>query len=215
MPLDELTAPKLSAKDMPYVSFERGEPREDKAASRKEGRPVYVDTYYACITSPGSKDRLKEEIPDWWEKLDTQAKTGRVDPDWVERWKKAFARFREGLEIPEDGTPILGWNLLPPSMQKVCLDCNIRTVEALANMTDEARQRIGMGAREMERRAQAWLAQNQDKGPLTIKMADIERENAELKGIVASLEQKVKALSEQLGGDTAKPALARPRTREA
>lgn len=211
MPVDELSLPTLTAKDMPYVSFERGEPKEDKKESLKQKRPVYKDVYYACITSPGSKDRLKEALPEWWDKLDAQVKSGRMPAEWVAKWRAAYERFMQGLAIPEDGTPILGWNLIPPSIQRTLIDLNIRTVEALAHLTDEARHHIGMGALEMQRRAQAWLAQHQDKGPLAIEMAAVQHENATLKTAVAELEEKVKLLAAQLEADGTKRGPGRPR----
>jgi hypothetical protein len=211
--IDEMNgAQRLTSKDMPYVTFERGEPRENKQESRKQNRPVYEDTYYAVVTAPGSKDRMKERIPDWWDKLTQQVKTGRLPVEWLEKWKASYARFEQGLTIPEDGTPILGWNLVPPSVQKTLIDLNIRTVEALANLTDEARNHLGMGGREFQRRAQSWIAQNQDKGPLAIEMAAVKQENDILKTTVANLEEKVKLLAEQMekAESTNKPQRSRP-----
>ena len=211
MPVDELSLPQLSINDMPYVSFERGEPRENKAESRKQKRPVYEDVDYALVTPRGSKDRLKERLPEWWDKLDAQVKNGQLPGVWVEKLREAYRRYQQGLTIPEEGTPILGWNLVPPSMQKLLIEWNIRTVEELANLTNEARHNIGMGALQMQQRAQAWLAQHQDKAPLTIEMAAVKQENAQLKDTVASLEERVKQLAEQIEKDGVRQGPGRPR----
>lgn len=219
--MDVFDAPNIADSAKPYVSFERGEPKEDRAETIRQQRPVYREVYYACITAPGSKDRLKEEIPAWWEKLEQQVKANRIPEAWVEKWRTAFERWQRGLEIPEDGTPILGWNLAVPSVQRMLVDLNIRTVEALAAASDEAKARIGMGALELQRRARAWLDQ-QHQGPTAIELSSLRKENEDLKLAVSSLQDKLRQLVEKLDAEPepAKPEPAkrgpgRPRKEEA
>ena len=61
-------------------------------------------------------------------------------------------------------------------------------------MNDEGIRRVGMGAVELRRKANAWIAQVNDKGPLTLQMAAIETENDVLKGQVATLSEQVNKL---------------------
>ena len=71
---------------------------------------------------------------------------------------------------------------------------NILTVELLSNINDEGVKRIGMGAVDLKTKAKAWLAQLNDKGPLTLKVAATEKENALLKSSVETLQKQVESL---------------------
>lgn len=198
MPVDDMTgAPAVSSKDMPYVTFE-SKVVEDMRETRKQGRPVFRDQHYARITSPGTRDIHFEKLPGWWEKLDVDYRAGRVLPQWIDHWKRGYESFKQGQEIPLDGTPIRGWNMIPPSQQENLIRMNILTVEALANLTSDALSNVGMGALELKRRAEGWLAQSQDKAPLTIELAAIKGENDVLKATVANLTEKVAELAKQI-----------------
>jgi predicted ATP-grasp superfamily ATP-dependent carboligase len=82
--------------------------------------------------------------------------------------------WKSGLEIPLEGTPIRGWNVIPNSLQETLLLLGIMTVEDLANVTDEAVARIGTGGQYLRTKAKAWLDASVDKGKLA-------EENAALK----------------------------------
>jgi hypothetical protein len=190
-------APVLSRKDMPYVAFEtRSE--QDNTATKKQGRVVFRDQDYARITAPGSRDVHFEKIPQWWGKLELEFKSGRLMPEWVSFWKNSYEQYRKGLEIPVDGTPIKGWNMLSKAQQDNCIQCNILTVESLATINADGVARLGMGAIQLKQRAEAWVAQrDQFEGP-AIKMSSLQRENDVLKETVANLTDKVEALSKMV-----------------
>ena len=69
------------------------------------------------------------------------------------------------------------------------------TVEDLARINDEGLRRFGIGAADLKNKAIAWLAQLDDKGPLTQEIAALKAENASLKKQVESLTKKVETLS--------------------
>ena len=93
-----------------------------------------------------------------------------------------------------EGTPIKGWAVIPPSQQEAIVRAGVRTVEDLAQMNGEAMARIGMGAVMLKNKALAWVAQAQDKGPLTMEMAHIKQENDLLKLNLEKLTETVRAL---------------------
>ena len=192
--LDQLGAPTLNKKDMPYVVFET-RTEEDVRASKEQGRMVWKDQHYARITQPGSKDVHYEKIPAWWAKIELESRSGRILPELVELWKSNYERFKKGLEIPVDGTPIRGWSMISGAQQENLIAVNLLTVESLASATSEAMARIGMGALELKRRAEAWLAQRNEIEPAAVKMSQLQRENDVLKETVANLMEKVDTLS--------------------
>lgn len=198
MPIEEMTgAPAINAKDMPYVMFET-KTVEDVKATREQKTPVFKDQHYARITPPGSRDVQLEKLPNWWEKLDQEYRSGRVMAQWIEKWKSDYARYEKGQEIPADGTPIRGWKLLSGAQQETLIRMSILTVEALANINSEAMSHLGMGALEFKRRAESWIQQTQDKAPLAIEMASLKGENDVLKATVQNLTEKVQLLSQQV-----------------
>jgi hypothetical protein len=191
---DMQSAPNLTQKDMPYVAFET-RTEEDAKASKAQGRMVFVDQDYARITPPGSRDVHYEKLPRWFDKLEIDYKSGRVMPDWVSRWKAAYEHYKQGKELPVEGTPIKGWNMLSGAQQQNVIQCNILTVETLATANAETLQRIGMGALDLKRRAEAWITQTKGLEPATIKMSALQRENDVLNETVKNLTEKVEALS--------------------
>lgn len=189
----------LDRKDRPaYVRFERVA-IENKTASVAAGHFVGIDVDMALITPPYSKDVFKIKVPQWFENMKQDVANGRMQQEWADQYKAAYKAFQNGQEMPLNGTPIRGWGVLSPAQQETLIQLRVLTVEDLAGINDEGMHRLGMGAVDLKNKAKAWLAQLQDKGPLTIKMAAIEGENAVLKGSIASLEQQIRALSAQIG----------------
>lgn len=194
--------PAISEKDRPFVRFDTVQV-ENVPESHKQGRIVWKDIDYAYITVPGSRDIQPEAIKDWWPKLEHQVQTGRIPSEWVREWKANYERWKAGQEIPESGTPIKGWTLVPGSIQKMLIDLGIRTVESLANANDEAISRIGIGALQFKRRAEAWVKEHDTKEGPAIEIAALRQKNDELQAQVTTLTDQVKelvsALSEKKG----------------
>lgn len=181
--------PTIKESDMPWVTFIT-KTEEDRAKTVETGEMVFKDTHYAVITPVGSKDRLHEDVSRWWPKLHSQVQSGRLPRAWMEKWKADFELYKKGQEIPLNGTPIKGWNLVPGSIQETMIRANILTVESLANANAEALQQIGIGAVDFKRRAQAWIEQHTDKAGLSIKMAAAQKEIEALQESVKTLESK-------------------------
>ena len=194
--LDMQTTSALTAKDMPYVTFET-KTIEDRKASRLALKPIFKDQDYARITPPGSRDVQLEKLPEWFEKIAQDSRAGRLPMQWVDNWRSAYARYQAGQEIPVNGTPIKGWGLLTGAQQENLIRMNILTVESLATINADAMSHIGMGALELKRRAEGWLAQSKDKTAISIEIAALKQENDVLKTTVQTLTDKLDALIKQ------------------
>ena len=195
--LDIMGAPTLTTKDMPYVAFE-SRAEEDVKESKAQERMVWKDQHYARITPPGSRDVHYESIPEWWAKMELEVKAGRVMPEWVQRWKENYQKWKTGQEVPVEGTPIRGWSMLSGAQQANVIAANILTVEDLANANSEAMGRLGMGALELKRRAEAWMIEKECVESGATKMKNLQRENDVLKETIANLTEKVEALSKSI-----------------
>jgi hypothetical protein len=190
MLLDEMiSAPQLLARDMPYVTF-KTETIEDPLRTKKEGRMCYKDQDFAVVTPPGGKSNNTPKIEQFWAWTDQELRGGRVKYEWVMKWKGDYELYRQGLEIPEQGTAIRGWKLLSGAQQEELLRINVRTVEALAELNDDGLRAFGMGAARLKERAQAWLAQNESKESGALKLADLTRELQVLKEQLANEAEK-------------------------
>lgn len=185
----------LERKERPaYVRFERVAV-EDKAASLAAGHYVARDVDYALITPPYSKDIFKSKVTQWLDDLEQQVRNDRINPDWVKTYKEAYRAWQNGQEIPLSGTAIRGWGVISPAQQETLIQMNMLTVEDLAAINDEGQKRIGMGALDLKNKAKAWLAQLQDKGPLTQEMAAVKAENNILTSSVSNLTRQVEELT--------------------
>ena len=184
----------------PYVEFEV-RPVEDRSASEAEGHLVYRDEVFAIVTPAGTRDRLEKVAKDWIEGLKEGAQQDRIPHSWVEAYQHKLSLFMTNQEVPLDGTPIQSMTTLSPAQVKNCLNANIRTVEDLAEATEEAMLRIGMGGRELKQKAKAWLdtvSKNgkpaQELNDLRVKTATQDTQIEELTKTVATLQAQLKTL---------------------
>ena len=180
-----------------HVWFERVA-IEDKAASLAAGRYVAKDVDYVNVTPAYSKDCFRSKVDSWLETVERDVQAGRTPERWMEHWKESYHRWQNGQEMPLTGTPIRGWGVISPAQQETLIRMNCLTVEDLADTNEEGMRRIGMGALDLRNKAKAWLATVADHGPVTIKMAELEKENANLTTQVGTLMEQVMALSSQV-----------------
>lgn len=178
---------------------------ENKAETLKQGKWVGTDVEMVHITSPYTKDEHDKKVTAWLALLDLQLMQGRIPRAHYDYYKAQYKAWKDGQEMPLNGTPIKGWPMISPAQQQVLISCRILTVEDLAGINDDGIRQIGMGAVDMKGRAIAFLAQATDKGPLTMQMAATEARNRELEIKVNTLMAQVEGLvaAAQVMGQTA------------
>ncbi len=183
-----------------YVQFET-RTAEDKVASLQEGRYVAREFDVAIVTPPYSKDAVEFKVDQWLSNIDRNLRDGRIPEEWAKHWRSSYQRWKEGQELPLNGTPIKGWGVISPSQQATLIHVNCKTVEDLAAVNEEGMRRIGMGALDLRNKAQAWLKSMKDHGGATIKIAALEQENSVLKSSIEVLEKRVSALAAAVPAD--------------
>lgn len=176
-----------------YVTFEY-RTLEDRDATLNEGHFVGKEVAYAVITPIGSKDKIERVAEEWLVQLRQQVNEGRFRQDWLDGYKSIFKEWKEGREIPENGTPILTWPAISALQQKMILDANIRTVEDLALANESALNSLGMGARALKEKARYWLETAKDVGAVAGKFEALEAKNEQLTASNAALEKKISKL---------------------
>jgi hypothetical protein len=181
----------------PYVTFEL-RPEEDRNASIESGKYVARDVAYALITPQGSKDRVERKADEWLAHISVESRDGRFPEPWVKHYRDAFAAWESGQELPVNGTPILTWPAISPANVKMLLDLNIRTVEELAQATEEGLSHMGMGARALKQRAIDFIAQSGDAGKASAEMEVLRTANAEMQTQNAEMKKQLAALTSQV-----------------
>lgn len=183
-----------------YVRFER-RPMEDKPATLASGTGtvIYKNVDFAKITPPYSKDVIEVKVAQWLLNMKLDVHNERMPKEWMERYEAAYKAWLNGQELPLNGTPIRGWGVISPAQQETLIRMTILTVEDLGGVNDEGIRRIGMGGTELKNKAQAWLSQHKDKGPLTLENAALKTEVANLTAQLAQLTQVVGQMQRQAG----------------
>lgn len=184
-----------------YIRFER-RAIEDRTASVAAGHYVGKDVDFAIVTPVGTKDEIPKLMSDWLPDLKQKVKEGRLPASHEEFYVRAYEAWKKGEEMPLEGTPIKGWQVISPAQQQNCITANIRTVEDLATANGEALTRIGMGGQELRQKAETWLKAAASLGTVVQINAALTAEIANLKVTVESLAKRNEALAQQLKAST-------------
>lgn len=174
----------------PAVRFER-RAVEDRAESQKQGHYVARDVDYVILQRPGSRDTVEREVTSWLKDWDEKARTNLLPLSWALEAKQRYEYWKNGEELPVNGTAIKGWPVLSPAQQRVCIEAQVRTVEDLAALPDGSIGVLGIGGVGMKLKAQAWLTEAKTKGIVA-------EENASLKLQVESQAKQITELSQGL-----------------
>lgn len=182
-----------------YVTFEL-KAVEDRAATIKNGHYTTKDVEMAMIQPPYSKDCVHKEVQAWLKENDDHVRQNRIPAKWRDGWKASYEAWKNGQELPVDGTPIKGWGVISPAQTANLLAIGIKTVEDLARVNDEGVRRIGMGAIDLKNRAQAWL-KTADRAKTTQELAALKADNArqaeQIKQLADTVDQLKKLLPKQ------------------
>lgn len=186
----------------PFVRFEV-RAIEDREATVEQGHYVAKDVVFALVTPVGSKDTVEKVADDWLANIQEGVKQERIPDFWYTAYKRALDEFRQGREVPVDGTPITDCAIFSPAQTRLLQDINVLTVENMAEANEETVQRIGMGGRALKQRAQAWL-DSSDKGKSAGQLDKLRQENKELKERDKEREAQLAKLSAQVEALTKK-----------
>lgn len=179
----------------PLVRFER-RGVEDRNESIKQSRYIEKDIDMALVTPAGSRDVMVHTVEEWMKGIRRSVRESRMPQSWLDRYEDQYRRWKEGEELPVDGTPIKGWGIISPAQQKNLIGINVLTVEDLAKLNDEGLRRVGMGAIELKNKAVAWLRTLDDKGGLAMENAVLKSENEALKARVDALSRKLEEIAD-------------------
>lgn len=177
---------QLQSARPPYVRFEVRDVEDREATIANKGVYSTKDAHFALITPSGSKDVHEKLVDEWFTQMRQFVMEDRFPRAWLDYYENEYRAWREGVEVTLAGTDIRNWAIPSPSQKNMLRGMNIRTVEDLADATEEALSRMGLGGRELKAQAQAW-----------VKNASTAQAAAETR--VAELEKALKAMEEKMG----------------
>lgn len=178
------------------VLFYRGT-RLNGQKSREAGTPIYDPVDRVKIIHPGEKDEMDYV----------------ADLRYQHRWPEQWARYKQGLEQADSGTPLA---LLFPSQPDVVATLNalhIRTIQQLASATDTALGNLPMG-RSLQKTAKAYL----DKAGDGSEFHALQKQNQEMQADLKRANEQIAALTAAIEADTAekrRDSLAKARAAKA
>lgn len=147
-------------------------PKKDEAASAVEGRPIFKDTEYVEIIAAGNSNNI------------VARPVSDIDRN---RFRKAYAKFKEGDSEQLVGTPLVEIPWMTRSQVEELAYMKVRTVENLAELNDGACSGVP-GLYDLKRKAQAWVKKAEGAAPFTA----LQKENEDLKNRIAALEELLK-----------------------
>ncbi len=181
----------------PYVRFETRS-LEDREATIAAGHYVGKDVVFALVAPAGTRDLIEREATEWLKNIEEGVTQERIPSFWFSAYSKALDDFKNSRETPEFGTPVKDWPSLSPAEVKMLLDINIRTVEELAECSEEGVMRIGMGGRALKQKAKAWLESANDIGKVAAEVEKLRVRNEELEARDTERELEFSKLKNQV-----------------
>ncbi len=167
-----------------YVEFSM-RPVHMPFKSEQAGRPIFEDQAYITIRFPGDKTKTVER-PVILEDTDRA-------PSDPARFPRHWAAFQAQESQVSEGMPITEWPPLTKSQAQELKAINIHTVEQLAHMPDSGCN--WMGARELRKKAIAWL-----------DFAAGHSKESALQAVIDSQQAQIEALRKQVEDIAAKAA---------
>lgn len=191
------------ADEKPHLHVEfYSEPQEDPAESRKAGRPIFKDVEMVKIQIAG--DPKNNLIAPAHSASHRDRETG-LPLTYAMRFPDHYRFFKDNLDQQAaGGTPISEAPWLAASKREELKALKVYTLEALAQLDGTLLQRLGMGARELKNKAQAWLdaaAGNAAEGRLASLLAarddEIEALKRQMADFIASQSGKAPAVTQE------------------
>lgn len=151
-------------------------PVQDKEESEKAGRPIFKDQIMCGIRVPGTQHENSYKA------------TSR----YRNRFPRHYKAYQDRVEMPEIGTPLSEWGLIPLTAVHEMAYLNIKTVEQLSELPDSKLN--FQGAVGYKSKAQKWL----EEVNLSATAADMKKELGERDNVIAAMQEELQNLRETI-----------------
>jgi len=200
----------MSKEVLPHIRFET-RTEEDRNLSIDAGHIVYKDVDWIIVTPHGARDSNEDRAVEWIEKKAQASRQGNYDIELLKQIRKAYEAYKEGKELPIEGTPLAMLpHLFTPAEIANCKTLNIFSLETLAVANEETIARLGMGGREIKNRATEAVRHAGTGSGEALKVSALQAENADLKTRVTDLEHVIRDLQSQMADNPVRRGPGRP-----
>lgn len=155
-----------------------------KAASEKEGRPIYEDRPHVRIIIPGDTGNIIETI---------------AKDEHKRKYPEAWRRFQSAEATGHTGTALEQWPQITRSQVKEAKYYEVHTVEQMAGLSDTHIAKLGMGFSDLRAKAKAFLSLAEDTAVATKQAA----ENEQLRREMDDLKAQIKEMGKRKHKETA------------
>ena len=158
--------------------------RPDSAETARQGRPVFKDTEYIEIRTPGKRDPIARPA-------------SGADIERFPRHYEAFKNRVNGEMV--EGTPLTEWPHISRSMVEELSFFHVKTVEQLVSMSDTNAQQF-MGINALRKKAKEWLEfakEGKAAADLKEELQQRDDEIAQLKAAVMELQKPKRRVSKK------------------
>ncbi|MGL5011797.1 MAG: hypothetical protein ACRC6I_18120 [Paracoccaceae bacterium] len=161
-----------------------------------------------AIQSVQNEERVDRLMPkDSYANDPENLKLAAMDSKWLDI-EPAYRAWKEGREIPTDGTPLALWAGITSAQAEIFYAQKIRTVEEVATMPDAVITKLMMpNARQYRDQAKLFL-ENKGASDFAGELSAMKQQNADLS---AKLEEAIAMLNEMTAPPSDKPKRGRPR----
>jgi len=152
---------------------------ENEEKSLKEGRPIFDEIPSISIQIPGGDTTVR-----------------RIEPQDIQDYPEKYAAFKAGSEPVTDGTPLSEWPMMPGSAMREFQYLGFKTVEQVANASDEARRKLGTLSKFIKMAKEYLDAANSDQNSvakLRVQLDNYKERYAKLEERVELLMQRIEA----------------------
>lgn len=182
---------------VPFFFFQDLEHGIDPVQSQELGYEVPKIVTFIMLTPHGHKgDPMEFAADEFIARKELESRAGRYDREWVKEFREGLALYREGREIPRNGTPLITWERILKSRREA-LRARFPTVEDLAATPDSSLSEIGMDGRVLRDMARADIQSKESLAPVVKQLADANETNRQLQERLDQLMARIAVLESQ------------------
>ena len=162
---------------------------QDKAATIKEGRPIFREREFIEIRFPGNR-------------TDAVARPAR--PADIARFPRHYDAFKRRVEMPDEGTPLAEWPQISRSQVEELAFYNIKTVEQLVGMSDANAGQF-MGINKLRAQAKEFLENSKQLVELSSLKTELQERDEKIAAMEAKLEKLLAQQAPEEEAETGEP----------
>lgn len=146
--------------------------KQDEAASRAAGRPVFRELEYIEIRNPGDRLSINHR---------------QIEDEDKRKYANQYAHWLKTREDPTSGTPLREWAPVTRSQVEHLAYSGVKTVEELAGVTDGNAQQLGAGYISLIQKARDQLAATKGQDVAAVLRAEMEMLRASNMALMAQV----------------------------